>query len=149
MNLHVLTHSFPTRRSSELPERLGRWGCVRWRRCRRNAWLFLSADRHSIGSWSLKRHEMPAFAGMTVIGSNEYLADPFGDHRGFVFALDLDGKFGGLLPLAGALFIEREQREAAAHALARADGLEEAHPVAAVIDAHLRDRKSQRLNSSH
>src|SRR3546814_18825441 len=83
---------------------------------------------------------MPAFAGMTVIGSNEYLADPFGDHRGFVFALDLDGKFGGLLPLAGALFIEREQREAAAHALARADGLEEAHPVAAVIDAPLRAR---------
>src|SRR3546814_7320343 len=71
---------------------------------------------------------MPGVAGMTVIGSNEYLADPFGDHRGLVFALDLVGKFGGLLPLAGALFIEREQREAAAHALARADGLAEAHP---------------------
>src|SRR3546814_14282288 len=88
---------------------------------------------------------MPAFAGMTVIGSNEYLVDPFGDHRGFVFALDLDGKFGGLLPLAGALFIEREQREAAAPALARADGLEDAHPVAAVIDAHLRARYPWRV----
>src|SRR3546814_18443575 len=87
---------------------------------------------------------MPAFAGMTVIGSNEYLVDPFGDHRGFVFALDLDGKFGGLLPLAGALFIEREKREAAAHALAREDGLEEEHPGAGVIDAALRTREPER-----
>ena len=54
-------------------------------------------------------------------GSDENLADPFGDQRGLVLAFDLDRELVGLLPLAGALLVELEQLEVAADALARAD----------------------------
>src|SRR3546814_2565762 len=68
---------------------------------------------------------------------DEKLADPFGDQRGLFLALDLDRHFIGLLPLARALLFEFEQLHMAAHALARADGGEEADLVAAIVDAHL------------
>src|SRR3546814_3485165 len=42
--------------------------------------------------------------------SDEELADPFGDQRRLVLALDLDRKFERLLPLAGALFVEFNER---------------------------------------
>src|SRR3546814_11693600 len=69
--------------------------------------------------------------------SDEELADPFGDQRRLVLALDLDRKFERLLPLAGALFVEFNELDMAAHPLARADGVEEADLVAAIVDAHL------------
>src|SRR3546814_17341561 len=68
---------------------------------------------------------------------DEKLADPFGDQRGLFLALDLDRHFIGLLPLARALLFKFEQLHMAAHALARADGGEEADLVAAIVDAHL------------
>src|SRR3546814_11594711 len=46
--------------------------------------------------------------------SDEELADPFGDQRRLVLALDLDRKFERLLPLAGALFVEFNELEVAA-----------------------------------
>src|SRR3546814_937391 len=113
-----MTHSFPTRRSSDLM-------------------MFLQ----DMG--------MGLFRGGAA--SDEELADPFGDQRRLVLALDLDRKFERLLPLAGALFVEFNELEMAAHPLARADGGEEADFVAAIVDAHLdvRGARAVRFRDQH
>src|SRR3546814_14625631 len=84
-----MTHSFPTRRSSDLM-------------------MFLQ----DMG--------MGLFRGGAA--SDEELADPFGDQRRLVLALDLERKFERPLALAGALFVEFNEPEMAAHPLARAEG---------------------------
>src|SRR5690606_13399401 len=60
------------------------------------------------------------------IDSYEYHADPVGGQSGLLLALDLDGDAIHKLPLAGALLLERNEREPAPDPLAGADGGEEA-----------------------
>src|SRR3546814_17843600 len=79
-------------------------------------------------------HSFPSRRSSDLILSDEERADPFGDQRRLVLALDLDREFERLLPLARAFLVQFEQFEMAAHALARADGRQEKDLVAAVVD---------------
>src|SRR5262249_12296968 len=63
-------------------------------------------------------------------------AEPVGNDRGLVLALDLDPHIGERLQLGGLAQLRFLQDETAAHALARAHRRDEAQPVEAVVDPH-------------
>src|SRR3546814_3578681 len=94
-------------------------------------------------------HSFPSRRSSDLILSDEELADPFGDQRRLVLALDLDREFERLLPLARAFLVQFEQFEMAAHALARADGRQETDLVAAVVrsEEHTSELPSLMRNS--
>src|SRR3546814_19771028 len=91
----LLTHSFPTRRSSDL--------------------LAQDSRAHPVATIEqARKSHCPSPEGEGRILSDEELADPFGAQRRLVLALDLDREFERLLPLARAFLVQFEQFEMAA-----------------------------------
>src|SRR5687767_13065871 len=104
-----------------------------WRRCG----TATAVLRRAASPWPSRRRTSPDRAARVARdGSQEDQPDPVGGECGLGLALDLHAYVVEELPLAGALLLEADQSEAAAHPLAGADRSEEAHPLEPVIDAH-------------
>src|SRR3546814_15922311 len=67
-----------------------------------------------------RKSHCPSPEGEGRILSDEELADPFGDQRRLVLALDINREFERLLPLAREFLVQFQPFAMAAHALARA-----------------------------
>src|SRR6185369_11541490 len=74
----------------------------------------------------------------------EQQSEPLGRQRGLFLAFDLDRNAVAHQPLPRRFLLRGVKREATAHALARADGREEADAVEAIVHPHLQALWEQR-----